>query len=118
MNLTTTQKLLILGVAWLLLSGGMGGKVTDVTYVYEKDQNAVPAAVASGLDKLNTKGVNANPFEQNEVDGNGEVPDQYKAPLAAATKAGLPALVATSKGKVRKVVKDPKTEEQVLEVAK
>ncbi len=116
--MSTTQKLLILVVAWFLLSGGgVGGKVDAVTYVYEKDQNAVPSAVASGLSRLNEKGIKANPFDKDEVDGDDQVPDQYKVALAAATKTGLPALVAEAKGKVKKVVKDPKTEEQVLEVA-
>lgn len=116
-QLTVTQRLLILAAVWFLFSGGTGGGIDTATYVYEKNQNEVPAAVASGLSKLNEKGIRATKFDQDTVDGNGEVPDQYKTALEAAKKAGLPSLVALSKGKVRKVVKDPKTEEQVLEVA-
>lgn len=117
-GLSTTQKLVILVIAWLLLSGGSIGspaKATAVTYVYEKDSTTIPPPVLAALDKLNRRGIIANPFEQNTTDGTGDVPEQYKIPLAAAKEAGLPSLVVTAGPKVLKVVKAPLTEEAVLE---
>lgn len=88
---------------------------TAATYVYEKDQHIVPAAVMSGLNKLNReKKVRATLFEQDTLDGTDQVPDQYKVPLAAAKEAGLPALVVTNGANVVRVVKSPTTEEQVV----
>lgn len=92
--------------------------VTSVTYVYEKDDTgSVPSGVLVGLDKLNRSGVRATAFEKDSKDGNGETPDQYKLPLQEATKAGLPALVSLAEDEVHKVIRDPKTEEQVMEAA-
>lgn len=90
-------------------------KATAVTYVYEKDHTAVPNAVLAAFDKLNRQNILANPFEQDTVDGSGEVPSQYAAALPAAKAAGLPALVVTAGSTVLKVVRDPKTEQQVFE---
>lgn len=122
MNLTTTHKLLILAVLWVMLSGGgtSSSSVTSVTYVHEKDSTPVPNAVIAALDKLNRKEpkVLATIQEINTTDGGGAVPDQYVVAVEAAKAAGLPSLVAEAKGKVKRVVKDPKTEEQVLEAAK
>lgn len=96
---------------------GPVGKITSVTYVYEKSDTKVPAAVQSGIDRLNVeKKVLATLYEHDSKDGTGEVPDQYKAPLAAAKEAGLPALVAMSGDKVAKVIPAPTTVEQVMGV--
>jgi hypothetical protein len=118
-------------LSWLaLIVGGLmllnGGKLpvptvrpqkaTAVTYVYEKDVTAVPVPVLVAINRLNReKKVVASHFEEDTTDGDEQVPDQYKVPLKAAQDAGLPALVVTAGEKVLKVVKDPKTEQQVLE---
>ena len=91
-------------------------KATAATYVYEKDQTAIPSQVESALNRINReRNILATKFEQNTVDGSGEVPSQYTVALAAAKAAGLPALVVTAGATVLRVVKDPKTEQQVLE---
>lgn len=110
----------LLGVGLLLLgdTGSFLQTATAATYVYEKDTTAVPTGVQTAFDKLNRKGIVATPFEQDTTDETGETPEQYKVPLAAARSAGLPALAVTSKTKVIRVVKDPKTEAQVLEAVK
>lgn len=92
-------------------------KPTAAVYIYEKDQGSVPSGVGKALDTLNRQGLLATAFEDDTTDGDGDVPDQYKVPLAAAREAGLPALVVMSKGEVRRVVKVA-TEEQVLEAVK
>jgi hypothetical protein len=131
-------KVLILAAAVWLSIGGTGpawklptinwpfpsiiapAKATAATYVYEKDQGGIPPAVASALDTLNrrTPPVSATPFEQNTTDGTGDTPEQYKLPLEAAKKAGLPALVVMADKTVIAVVKAPTTVEQVLEAVK
>lgn len=90
-------------------------KATRATYVYEKDETAVPAGVLSALNKLNRLGVVATPFEADTIDGGGEVPDQYRVALAAAKEAGLPALVVQAGDQVLRTVKAPTTEEAVME---
>lgn len=94
-------------------------KATTATYVYEKDQHTIPNQVLSALNRLNReRGVIATAIEADVKDGTGEVPAQYKIPFAAAKEAGLPALVVTAGSKVLAVVKDPKTEQQILEAVK
>lgn len=126
LNLSTVGGLMLLMVAaWLQWGRGPlpapgpdapSTKVTAVTFVYEKDQHGVPGPVHAALNKLNReRGIIATVFEQDTKDGTGEVPEQYKATLAAAKEAGLPALVVLSGNTVLRVVKDPKTEAQVLE---
>ncbi len=91
------------------------GKATAATYVYEKDSTAIPSAVEAALNRLNReRKIVATVFEQDTKDGTGETPEQYKASLAAATQAGLPALVATSGTRVLRVTKNPQTEADVL----
>lgn len=115
--------LLLLVAGWQAVSGGSlpipgATKPTAVTYVYEKDETTVPNAVLAALDKLNRQGINAANIDKDIVDGAGEVPDQFKAAIAAAKEAGLPVLVATAGDRVVRIVKDPKTEEAVLQVAR
>jgi hypothetical protein len=94
-------------------------KPTAVTYVYEKDQNLCPRPVAAALQSLNAAGgIVASDFDKDVVDGTGAVPDQYRVALDAAIKVGLPALVVQSGAAVIRVVKDPKTAEQVAEAIK
>lgn len=89
--------------------------VTAVTYVYEKDETAVPSEVMAGLDRLNReKKVVATMIDDDVKNGNGETPAQYKAPIEAARKGGLPILVATNGATVVRTVKNPKTEAEVV----
>ena len=106
---------------WVLLGGSFPSlpdlvttKATAATYVYEKDNGSVPPPVLAALNRLNReKQIVATTFDDDTTDGTGAVPDQYKVPLEAATKAGLPSLVVTADKVVLKVVKSPTTEEQV-----
>lgn len=89
---------------------------TAATYVYDYPKWVVPPPVAAALGRLNKeKKIRATPFEADTIDGTGATPDQYKVPLEAARKAGLPALVVTAGDTVLKVVSCPITEEAVLE---
>jgi len=89
--------------------------VTAVVYVFEKDDTAVPGAVSFAMDKINRDGIEATIFDDDIVDGTGEVPDQYKIALAAAREAGMPVLVVLAGDKVVRVVKAPTTEQAVME---
>lgn len=95
-------------------------KPTSVTYVYEKDDAAVPRPVQAALNKIHAQGggVVASLFEDDSVTGVGTVPKQYQAALKAAREAGLPCLVVLSGDNVLRIVKAPTTEAQVLEASK
>lgn len=73
-------------------------KPDAVVYVYEKDDTAIPSEVMVMLDKLNRAGILATDIDDDVTDGDGQVPDQYKAAIDAARLAGLPAIVLLSKG--------------------
>jgi len=93
-------------------------KATAATYVYEKSQTAIPSPVLAALNRLNVdrsaESFVASVFEQDTTDGDEQIPDQYKVPLAAAKETGLPALVVTAGQLVLKVVKNPQTEADVI----
>lgn len=93
-------------------------KVTAVTYVYEKDQTPVSAAVMSALNTLNRRGIVANLAEDETTDGTGQPADQHRLAYKAAVEVGLPAMVFSSgtfpNDKVVRVLKDPKTEDEIL----
>ena len=92
---------------------------TAAIYIYEKDETAVPSAVRSALNRLNReRKILATEFEDDTIDDSGSTPAQYTIPLAAARKAGLPALVVMAGSEVLSVTIAPTTEEQVLEAAK
>lgn len=92
--------------------------VSAVTYVYEKDDNPVPNGVQAALNTLNReKNIVASIYDDDTLDGKGEIPEQFKLPMSAAKESGLPSLVVVGGEKVIRVVKDPKTADAVLEAA-
>jgi hypothetical protein len=119
-ELTTLQRLVILLVLWFLLQGGggSGGKPTAATYFYEKDDTAIPSAVEAAIDQINRLGIKASIEDDDVQDGSGAVPEQYKLSLPAAKAAGIPCFVTYTKDKVLKVIKDPKTDAELLEAVK
>jgi hypothetical protein len=97
---------------------GQTVNVDRVTYVYEKDTTAIPRPVSFALVKLNEQGITATEFEVDTVTGTGNVPEQYVIAKRAGTDAGLPSLVVQSGEKVVTVVRDPKTEADVMKAVK
>jgi hypothetical protein len=88
---------------------------TAAVYVYEKDVTAVPTGVVVGLNRLNRdRGMVANLYEADTTDGTGDVPDQYRSALAAATASGLPALVVLSGTTVLSVTPAPDDAEAIV----
>jgi hypothetical protein len=73
-------------------------KPDRVVYVFEKDDSAPSIEVMTMLDKLNRAGIEATDVDDDVVDGDGQVPDQYKAAIDAARLAGLPTFVLLAKG--------------------
>lgn len=96
------------------------GKITQLTYVYEKDDNPTPRQVRTALQQIQggSLGIVATEYEQNTPDGTGQVPTQYQIALKAAKEKGLPALVVQSGNVVLKVISDPQTTQQVLDAIK
>lgn len=92
-------------------------KVTMATYCYEKDDTVVPRGVKTGLMKLNQEGILATLFEEDTTNPDGEIPEQYRIAAAAAKEAGLPCLVIQADDTVVRVIKNPGTEQHVLQAA-
>ena len=94
-------------------------EITAVVYVYEKDNGEPPSSVRVALDRLNReRKILATTFEDDSTDGDGQVPDQYKAPLAAAKEYRLPVLVLMKQSGPPAVIQAPKTEQEVWEAVK
>ena len=99
--------------------GSLFSKVTQATYVYEKDQGPIPRPVIGALVKINKAGVvQATAMDKDVQNAAGQTPVQYVIALAAATEVGLPALVVQSGDTVVEVVKNPQTAEQVTEAVR
>lgn len=82
-------------------------KVSAATYVVERGTIVHPA-VQAAINDLNRKGILATLVYASTTDGTGEGPAQYKAAIAAAKEAGLPALVTlNAEHKVIKTVRSP-----------
>lgn len=91
-------------------------EITSVVYVYEKDDGPIPQEIHIAIEKLNKeKNILASLFEKDIVDGNGQTPFQYKQALEAAKIKGVPSLVVLSGSNIVTVLKNPKTEKEVLE---
>jgi hypothetical protein len=94
---------------------------TQVVYVYSKDAGPVPRPVAGALMDINANeklGIEATEFEHDTTDGDGDVPEQYRAAKRAAEAAGLPAVVVLAGGRVIATVKAPSTHSQIMELIK
>jgi len=89
--------------------------VSQVTYIYEKDETAPPPEVSGELLRLNQETeIAASEIDDDVVDGSGEVPDQYKKSIQAAREHGLPCLVIQDdQGNVLAVVASPTTAEDI-----
>lgn len=94
-------------------------KVDKAVYVYEKDDGPVPPKVAGALNKLKAEGkIDTSEFEKDTTTGSGSVPAQFKSAREAAIKSGLPALVVQAGETIVRVVKSPKTEQEVFDAVK
>ena len=88
---------------------------TAAVYVYEKDESAIPVGVTVGLNRLNReRHIVATLLEADTTDGSGDVPEQYREALAAATASGLPALVVLSGTTVLSVTPAPADADAIL----
>lgn len=88
---------------------------TAAVYVYEKDESAIPVGVTVGLNRLNReRHIVATLLEADTTDGAGDVPEQYREALAAATASGLPALVVLSGTTVLSVTPAPVDADAIL----
>jgi hypothetical protein len=88
---------------------------TAAVYVYEKDESAIPVGVTVGLNRLNReRHIVATLLEADPDDGTGDVPEQYREALAAATASGLPALVVLSGATVLSVTPAPVDADAIL----
>lgn len=87
-------------------------KVTAAVYVHERSKGGIPSHVGTALSKLNGRDILATAHE----DGPGAIPKQYEFAVPAAREAGIPSFVTMAADRsVLKVVKQPATEQAVLE---
>ena len=89
--------------------------VTQVVYCFEKNQTPIYPGVAEALTELNKRGIKATEFERDTTDGDGQVPDQYKAARQAALDSGLPALVVEYSDGGLVVVDDPRDADEIID---
>ena len=87
------------------------------TYYYEQRTGDPTPEVTKAIDKLNARDITADMQDIDAVVENGKVKKQYEITYPEAKKAGVPVWVTRSETKVLSVVKDPKTEEDILETA-
>ena len=108
----------LLSARWLPPVVSQPAIATSAVYVYEKDDGAVPPAVAAGLNRLNReKKLFAVAVEDDDLDGKDRELSVYRTQIEAARKVGLPALVVMAGDKVLRVVQAPKTDAEVVEAA-
>lgn len=89
--------------------------VTQVVYCFEKDQTPIYPGVAEALTELNKRGIKATEFERDTTDGDGQIPEQYKAARQAALDSGLPALVVEYSDGGLVVVDDPRNADEIID---
>lgn len=90
--------------------------ISKITYVYEKDEGGVPSAILAALSEVESShaSVTVSVFEDDTVDGTGQVPVQFQRAKEASDKYGRPCLVAESVERVVRVRLKPKGREDVL----
>ena len=92
-------------------------KVTAATYFFP-NRGSVPPPVQAAISELNALDIVATTHEEGTTNAAGQVPAQHKHSWPEAQKAGLPCLVIMAGDVPVKVVKSPKTKQQVLEAVK
>ena len=102
---------------WLPVPVVQPAEATAAVIVFEKDEHAIAPDIRAALNILNRRGILATVLESDTTSGSGQVPEQYKLPLEAARKAGLPCLVVMAGETVLRVVANP-TAKHVEEVGK
>lgn len=115
---TAIVLLLLLLLAGSYSPGPATSGIDRVTYVYEKNEGAVPRPVSYSLAELNKiGGIIATELEVDPETGLGGIPTQDKIAVDAAKTAGLPALVVQQGEKVVNVAKSPLTVADVAAAA-
>lgn len=88
-------------------------KPTAAIYFYEKDQTAIPPYVSAGLNQINRKGIDATLFEVDTTNGKSTIPERFRVPHSEAVKAGVPVLIVMAGTTVTKIIKAPKSIEEI-----
>lgn len=124
--MSIAQKLVILFIAWVLLSGG--GPLTApgqklVVMLHEADHGPLPSYALGAANELVAAGREVRAADDDEVNGLGEVPKWLKPALEpgrAIMGSGQAddALVVLSGDRVLKAIKLPATREAILEAVK
>lgn len=92
------------------ISSPISTKITEINYVYERDQHVVPQEISLWLREVNDKTeIRAFEMDDDTVDPSGN----QRLSVVEAKKAGIPCLIVMSDTKVVKTVSDPKTREQL-----
>jgi len=81
-------------------------QIDQAIYLYEKDDGPIPPGVMAALSKANEESegeIIAVPFEEDQRDGDGDVPERYAVAYKAGMQFKRPCLVLVS-GKATKVV--------------
>lgn len=102
----------------LIILSLFGATAPDtVVVVYESSEAIPPPYVTGALKQLASEGFQVRSIDKDVVTGEGEVPEQVKAAIAAATSP-LPSLVALSGGVVVSSQPLPGTTQEIIEAVR
>jgi len=107
-------------IVLILLSLFGGGVLTTpdtVVVVYESSDSIPPPYVTGALKQLASEGLQVRSIDKDVVTGEGEVPEQVKAAITAATRP-LPSLVVMSGGDVISSQPLPGTTQEIIEAVR
>lgn len=130
-DLTTSQRLIILAIVWLLLSGGGGVGPSNskplVVMLHESLHGNLPPYALGAAHDLEADGYEVRPVDDDLTDGTGEIPPWLKPALEPGRKImggntdgeqKDDALILLNGQRVVKAIKLPSTREAIVGAVK
>ena len=106
----------IIAILIAVLGGGASSTPDMVAVVYESSESIPPPFVTGALKQIASEGLQVRVFDKDVVTGEGEVPDEVQAAIAASAR--LPSLVVLSGGVVISSQPLPGTAQELIEAVR
>ena len=110
------NSLILVLLLTVLFGGGTFATPDLVAVVYESSESIPPPYVTGALKQLADEGLQVRVFDKDVVTGEGEVPDEVQAAIAASAR--LPSLVVLSGGVVISSQPLPGTAQEIIEAVR